>query len=77
MNFLAFVQNADTNKYIEKTFIKTINGIAPNPETGDVTLEVSGGNMPEVTTEDNGKFLRVINGMWAASSVPNAEEANF
>ena len=34
-------------------------------------------SMPEVTTSDNGKFLRVVNGTWAASTVPNAEEASF
>lgn len=27
---MAFVQNAATNAYIEKTFIKTVNGIAPD-----------------------------------------------
>lgn len=74
---MAFVQNADTNAYIERTFIKSINGITPDPETGDVALEVSGGNMPEVTTEDNGKFLRVVDGAWAAVSITSAEEAKF
>lgn len=34
-------------------------------------------DMPEVTTADNGKFLRVINGDWAAATVPNAEEVAF
>ena len=37
---MAFVQNADTNAYIERTFIKTVNGIAPD-ENGNV--EVQGG----------------------------------
>lgn len=38
----------------------------------------TGGNsLPEVTTADNGKFLRVVEGQWAASTVPNAEEASF
>lgn len=32
---------------------------------------------PTVTTSDNGKFLRVVGGVWAASTVPNAEEASF
>jgi len=32
---------------------------------------------PAVTTSDNGKFLRVVNGTWTASTVPNAEEASF
>jgi hypothetical protein len=30
-----------------------------------------------VTTADNGKFLRVVNGAWVASSIPNAEEGKF
>lgn len=36
-----------------------------------------GSSLPEVTTADNGKFLRVVEGQWAASTVPNAEEASF
>ena len=30
-----------------------------------------------VSASDNGKFLRVVNGAWAAATVPNAEEASF
>lgn len=30
-----------------------------------------------VSTKDNGKFMRVVNGSWAAVTVPNAEEALF
>lgn len=45
---MAFVQNADTNAYIESTFIKTVNGIAPD-ENGNVEVEIpegsSGGNV--------------------------------
>ena len=33
--------------------------------------------IPEVTSEDNGKFLRVVDGAWAAVSVPNAEGVGF
>ena len=39
---MAFVQNADTNAYIEKTFIKTINGKTPD-ENGNVEIEVGSG----------------------------------
>lgn len=37
----------------------------------------SGSSLPEVTTANNGQFLRVVEGQWAASTVPNAEEASF
>ena len=30
-----------------------------------------------VTEADNGKFLRVAGGVWAAEAVPSAEEASF
>ena len=30
--------------------------------------------MPTVTTADNGKFLRVVDGAWAATTVPRAED---
>lgn len=33
--------------------------------------------VPAVTSSDNGKFLRVVNGAWAAASIPRAEEASF
>ena len=29
---------------------------------------------PEVTAEDNGKFLRVVNGVWAAEALTNVAE---
>lgn len=38
---MAFVQNADTNAYIERTFVKTINGKAPD-EKGNVEVKVTG-----------------------------------
>lgn len=33
--------------------------------------------LPSVSAADNGKFLRVVNGNWAAESVPNAEGVGF
>lgn len=33
--------------------------------------------LPPVTTDDNGKFLRVVDGAWAAVAVDKAEEASF
>ena len=36
-----------------------------------------GGGLPQVTAADNGKFLRVVEGAWAAAVVPNGEEMKF
>ena len=33
--------------------------------------------LPVVSTSDDGKFLRVVAGQWAAQTIPNAEEARF
>lgn len=46
----------------------------------DVIAAVPGGGgsgLPEVTAADNGKFLRVVGGVWAAAIVPNGEEMKF
>lgn len=55
------------NDLTDKPFIPT--------KVSDLEQDVD--MMPEVTSEDNGKFLRVVDGAWAAVSVPNAEEASF
>ena len=33
--------------------------------------------LPTVTASDNGKFLRVVSGAWAAATVPAAESNSF
>lgn len=44
-----------------------------NGKTGAVTISA----LPTVTTADNGKFLRVVNGVWAADTVPSAGGVAF
>ena len=44
-----------------------------NGKTGDVTI----GEVPSVTTSDNGKFLRVVNGAWAVAAIDNASGVSF
>ena len=39
------------------------------------SVPISG--LPTVTASDNGKFLRVVGGAWAADAVPSAESASF
>ena len=33
--------------------------------------------LPPVTSEDNGDFLRVVNGAWAKDTVPSAESEAY
>lgn len=42
------------------------------------TVEIADGSLlPAVTAADNGKFLRVVNGVWAAATVDNANGVSF
>ena len=53
--------------------------------TGQMTAEQKAqtrGNLaimdvPVVSESDNGKFMRVISGVWTAATVPSAETASF
>ena len=44
-----------------------------NGKTGAVTVH----EVPAVTTTDNGKFLRVVNGAWAAVAIADANGVKF
>lgn len=44
-----------------------------NGQTGAVTVH----EVPAVAATDNGKFLRVVNGAWAAVSIENANGGSF
>lgn len=44
-----------------------------NGKTGSVTIR----EVPAVTTTDNGKFLRVVNGEWTVAEVDNASGVSF
>lgn len=50
----------------------------PQGETGPEGPQGPAGiGLPAVTEADNGKFARVVDGAWAAETVPTAEEARF
>lgn len=71
--------------------IPTIPEYLPNPNAlnikiGDTTTSYDGSaaktveipeGVPSVTTADNGKFLRVVNGAWAAAAIDNANGVSF
>ena len=44
-----------------------------NGKTGAVTVH----EVPAVTATDDGKFLRVVSGVWAAVSIANANGGSF
>ena len=83
-----FVANA-TLAYTDD--IPTIPEYLPNPNAlnikiGDMTTSYDGSaaktveipeGVPSVTTADNGKFLRVANGAWAAVEIANANGVSF
>ena len=48
--------------------VRSVNG-----KTGDVTVS----EVPSVTASDNGKFLRVVSGAWAAVSLSDAHGGSF
>lgn len=61
------IKGGDTATFIYSTYYHLIS----------IDRDEKGSDLPTVTTTDNGKFLRVINGAWAAATVPNAETASF
>lgn len=51
--------------------------LADVPELMQKTDTVAASELPAVTASDNGKFLRVVSGAWAAEAVPAAEGVSF
>ena len=55
---------------VSGTNIKTVNSQSLLG-SGDLTV------LPSVTASDNGKVLQVVNGAWAAASIPSASGVSF
>ena len=58
----------------------TASGILKGDGAGGVTAAEAGTDYMApvaVTTADNGKFLRVVNGAWAAVEIANANGGSF
>lgn len=58
----------------------TASGILKGDGNGGITAAVEGtdyGIVPAVTNVDDGKFARVVNGAWAAVTIPEAAGGDF
>lgn len=54
-----------------------VDFVRPNMSSAYGSLPVVNGGVPSCTTSDNGKFLRVVNGVAAWSAIASAENASF
>ena len=54
-------------------YLKTAPVTSVNGKTGAVKVR----EVPSVTASDNGKFLRVVSGAWAAAAIDNANGGSF
>ena len=64
---MAYVQNADTNAYIERTFVKTVGGVAPD-DSGNVALPDGQDGVTYVPSVEDGWLSWENNG-----GLPNPE----
>jgi hypothetical protein len=59
------------------TVDSTVQSGSNNAVSGNAVYNaIQKGSVP-VTTSDNGKFMRVVDGAWAAVAIPNAEDGEF
>jgi len=73
-NIIQFVNDGVTTNALLKT-AQTLT--AAEQAQVKQNLGIAGGGLPAVSSTDNGKFLRVVNGAWAADTVPSAETTSF
>jgi len=59
-----------------KTFSAGVDFV-DSVDFSEATVSGLTGLLPTVTTSDNGKFLRVVNGAWAATTVASANGVSF
>lgn len=59
------------NNKAAKTHTHAISDVSGLQETLDYIA------VPEVTAADDGKFMRVVNGVWAAVAITNADEVSY
>ena len=58
-------------------YVGSTSGTNKDEGSKKLIKEGDAGLLPTVTTSDNGKFLRVVNGAWAAVEIANANGGSF
>ena len=71
--YAAYLLESADGQIVKFTYYLGGTGNTPNVEV----LHTPSSGVPTVTTANNGQFLQVVNGAWAAATVPSAEEASF
>ena len=71
------IDSADTPDIIDVQFIRIDYSASAEGIVTDRYLPENTQVLPEVSTSDNGKFLRVVNGAWAAAAIDNANGGSF
>lgn len=71
------VANKPVRVMFDGTYWKTIELPRPSATGLYGTVPVANGGVPSATTSDNGKFLRVVNGVAAWETVPSAGGVSF
>ena len=64
--------NYTTNLNLKKPEYTDTKDIGDINDNMDIIDEALAAALPAVTSSDNGKFLRVVEGEWAAASIANA-----
>ena len=60
----------------DSIYINTTSGLTAT-NVQDAIDELASSTLPPVTASDNGKFLQVVNGEWAAVTIPSANGGAF
>lgn len=75
---------SDLAQAVQTSLGKADTAVQPSAITGMATqtyvqqqIAAIPDELPAVSSTDNGKFLRVVSGAWAAQAVPAAESASF
>lgn len=84
---MAILKIKDANGNVQEILaIKGENGkdgkdgkdyVLTDADKQEIANQIATTALPPVTTADNGKFLKVINGAWGAATITNAEEVTY